>query len=75
MGNHVHKIQVHDYNTSLNSAKMTDGDVEEHLYGYCVGTNQAIRNDSDPQITLQVVDKQQNVLGAVNLDLTKERRR
>lgn len=73
MANHVHKFHVHDYNVAVQLAKDEGENADERLYGWCVGQSHEIRKDESPQITVQIFAGD-NILGSVNLDLTKERR-
>ncbi len=60
MAEHKHQISEYDYQVAVTSARMTEGDVDEHLMGFCCGTSHAIRGDSSPHVILEIVDGQGN---------------
>lgn len=64
--NHIDKIHIHDYKTALKMAEQGEETVDSILFGYCERRPE-IRDDNNPQVTLQIIDGAHNVLGAVNL--------
>ena len=69
---HKVKISPYDYDVAVKSAKITSGNADEHLFGYCYGTNLKVRSDQNPQITVEIIDGFGNKSGSVNLNLSKE---
>lgn len=69
---HRHQILHYDYKVAVDLARLTRGDADEHLMGYCYGTSLRVRNDASPQITLEIVDSAGNKSGSVNLNYSKE---